>query len=60
MLKKDVEVGIILLERYSVVDNACHCRKEIVYEFFYMYTCLFTDLHVRFPFDEFTMVSSGS
>jgi len=55
MLTKDIEEGIISLERCIAIDNVCHGREGHIYDSFYMYVCLFKDTHVWLPFDEFTM-----
>ena len=39
----------------SVVDCVCHGQEGEVEGFFYMYMCHFSQLHVRLPFDDFTM-----
>ena len=39
----------------SSTENVCFGRSGIGPPFFYMYTCLFSDLHVSLPFDKFTM-----
>ena len=33
----------------------CHGREGHSHDFFYMYSTLVSDLHVRLPFDDFTM-----
>ena len=35
--------------------SVCFGRSGTSPPFFYMYTCLFSDLHVSLPFDKFTM-----
>lgn len=50
MLKKNVEVSIVFVERCSVIDSVCHDWKGFLYEFFYMYTYLFMDVHAHFSF----------
>jgi len=47
--------GAISVERCSAIDNICHGREGYHSDFFFMYVCLFTDSHVRVPFDEFTV-----
>jgi len=39
----------------STVQAVCHCREGLEGDIFYMYACMFTELHVRLPLDEFTM-----
>ncbi|QCE10931.1 hypothetical protein DEO72_LG10g2164 [Vigna unguiculata] len=46
---------IIAPERVTAVECACHGREGAAEEFFYMYMCHFSQLHIRLPFDEFTM-----
>ena len=36
-------------------ERVCHSRENGPQDFFYVYTCLFTYLHITFSFDEFTM-----
>jgi len=50
-----VPEGVLSVERCSAIDNVCHGRECHRSDFFFMYACLFTDSHVRVPFDEFTM-----
>jgi len=45
----------LFAERCTSIDNVCHGREDHDHDFFYIYRCLFTDSHVRLPFDEFTM-----
>ena len=51
----DVSRDIVSLERVSVVERACHGQEEAADKFFYMYMCHFSQLHIRLPFDDFTM-----
>jgi len=37
------------------IERVCMGRSGAGLPFFYMYTCLFSDLHVSLPFDTFTM-----
>ncbi|QCD86377.1 hypothetical protein DEO72_LG3g898 [Vigna unguiculata] len=46
---------IVVPERVTVVECVCHGRDGAVEEFFYMYMCHFSQLHIRLLFDEFTM-----
>jgi len=43
---------IISFRRAGAVDNVCESHNC---EFFYFYECYFTNLHVRFPLNEFQM-----
>jgi len=45
----------VVLKRVTTVECVCHGRDGAAEEFFYMYMCHFSQLHIRFPFDEFTM-----
>jgi len=54
-IEKGVRRDIIAPERVTAVECACHGREGAVKEFFYMYMCHFSQLHIRLPFDEFTM-----
>ena len=42
-------------ERVTAVECVCHGRERAAEDFFYMYMCHFSQLHIRLPFDEFTM-----
>jgi len=55
ILKRDVEVGIVSLERCIVTDNVSHGWEWVSPEFFYVYICLFSNTHVQLSFNEFTM-----
>ncbi|QCD78692.1 hypothetical protein DEO72_LG1g2328 [Vigna unguiculata] len=55
IFEKGARRDIVLLERVIVVECVCHNRDGAVEEFFYMYMCHFSQLHIRLPFDEFTM-----
>jgi len=46
---------MVAIERVSAVEAVCHGREGLEGDFFYMYACMFTKLHVRLPLDEFTM-----
>lgn len=51
----DVLEGALTVEWCSTVDNVCHRREDHGADFFFMCAYLFTNSHVRVPFDEFTM-----
>jgi len=55
IFEKGVKRDIIALERVTIVECVCHGREGVAEEFFYMYMCHFSQLHIRLPFDEFTM-----
>jgi len=46
---------IISFWHTRAVDNVCHVCEGDNGDFFNFYECLFTDLHVRYPLDEFQM-----
>ncbi|QCE11066.1 Transposase putative [Vigna unguiculata] len=46
---------IVAPERVTTVECVCHGREGSAEEFFYMYMCHFSQLHIWLPFDEFTM-----
>jgi len=45
----------LFAEHCTPIDNVCHGREGHSHDFFYIYPCMFTDMNVRLPFDEFTM-----
>jgi len=45
----------VVPKRVTAVECVCHGREGVVEECFYMYMCHFSQLHIRLPFDEFTM-----
>jgi len=47
----------LFAERCTPIDNVCYSREDNDHDFFYIYPCLYTDSHVRLPFDEFTSAS---
>jgi len=55
IFEKGARRDIIAPERVTVVECTCHGREGAVEEFFYMYMCHFSQLHICLPFDEFTM-----
>ena len=55
VISKGVSGDIVSLERVSAVDHVCHGQEGATEKFFYMYMCHFSQLHVRLPFDYFTM-----
>ena len=55
IFEKGARREIIAPERVIVVECACHGREGAAVKFFYMYMCHFSQLHIRLPFDEFTM-----
>jgi len=55
IFEKGARGDIIAPERVTAVECVCHGREGAAEEFFYMYMCHFSQLHIRLPFDEFTM-----
>jgi len=48
--------GALSLRRCREYETVCLSRgKKSSKDFFYFYSYLISDIHVRFPFDEFTM-----
>lgn len=53
---KGVEVkDNVSFKKACVIDNVCHGREGYPKDFFYMYITFFIQLHIRLPFDKFTM-----
>ncbi|QCE11010.1 hypothetical protein DEO72_LG10g2243 [Vigna unguiculata] len=50
-----VSRDIVSLERVSAIDRVCHGQEGATEKFFYMYMYHFSQLHVRLPFDDFTI-----
>jgi len=38
-----------------VTDRVCHGRENASHDFFFVYSTFFSNLHMTFPFDDFTM-----
>ncbi|QCE10255.1 hypothetical protein DEO72_LG10g1483 [Vigna unguiculata] len=55
IFEKGARRDIVVPERVTAVECVCHGREGAIEEFFYMYMCHFSQLHIRLPFDEFTM-----
>jgi len=55
IFEKGARRDIVVPERVNVVECICHGRDRVAEEFFYMYMCHFSQLHIRLRFDEFTM-----
>jgi len=55
VFERDASLKILSLERVSAVDCVCHEQEQAGEGFFYMYMCQFLQLHVRLPFDDFSM-----
>jgi len=50
-----VSNGAFALRRCQEYETVCLGRGKKAKDFFYFYSCLISDIHVCFPFDEFTM-----
>jgi len=55
MLKPDAPQDVIVADNCSSSKRVYHGQENGPQDFFYVYTYLFTNLHVTLPFDEFTM-----
>ena len=55
MVVPEVERGFVSTEKCSVNDRVCFGREDSEFDFFFMYSSFFTDVHVRLPLDEFTI-----
>jgi len=55
VISRGVSGDIVSLERVSAIDRVCHGQEGAAEKFFYMYMCHFSQLHIRLPFDDFTM-----
>ena len=59
VISRGVSGDIVSLERVSAIDRVCHGQEGAAEKFFYMYMCHFSQLHIRLPFDDFTMACCG-
>jgi len=55
LFERGFDLDTMIVERVSVVECVCHGREGASSDFFYMYSCMFVKLHIRLPFDAFTM-----
>jgi len=55
VLKEDASLIFFRVEPYLPTETICLGRSPTESPFFYMFSCLFSDLHVSLPFDNFTM-----
>jgi len=55
MLKPDAPQDVIVVDSCSSSECVCQGEENGPQDFFYVYTYVFTHLHVTLPFDEFTM-----
>ena len=39
----------------GVTDHVCHSRENALHNFFFVYNTFFADLHITFPFDDFSI-----
>ncbi|QCD86742.1 hypothetical protein DEO72_LG3g1268 [Vigna unguiculata] len=59
VISRGVSGDIVSLERVSAIDRVCHGQEGAAKKFCYMYMCHFSQLHIRLPFDDFTMGRIG-
>ena len=55
LLKSDVADDILAIDYCRLTDTICMGRASSDGLFFFVYSGLFSDLHVALPFDDFTM-----
>ena len=55
VLKADVTLSFFRVESCLSTETICLGRSLTESPFFYMYSCLFSDLHISLPFDNFMM-----
>jgi len=55
VLDRGTRRTIVSLEIVITIDFVCHGQEGATKGFFYMYMCHFSQLHMRVPFDDFTM-----
>jgi len=55
LFERGFDPDTMRVERVSAVECVCHGREGATADFFYVYSCMFVKLHVRLPFDNFTM-----
>jgi len=55
ILKPDASDGILAIDYCGTTDTICMGRSPLEGPFFFVYACLFSDLHVTLPLDDFTM-----
>lgn len=55
VLKADVRSSFFSVETCLPTKNVCMGRPNADPPFFYMYSCLFSDLHVHLPFNNLTI-----
>ena len=55
VLIPDTDDGILAINYFYPTDTICIGRSSSETHFFFIYSCLFSDLHVALPFDDFTM-----
>ena len=54
-MKSDVGYGIMTIQPYQPINTICMGRSPFERPFFFLYSCLFSNLHTSLPFDNFTM-----
>jgi len=55
MLKSNYPLDVVATDSCNHTDRVCHGRENGCRDLFFVYTCLFNNLHISLPFDEFTM-----
>jgi len=55
LMKPDAVDGILAVDLCHPADTICISRSPTETTFFFAYSCLFYDLHLALPFDDFTM-----
>ena len=55
VLELDVSLDVISIESCELTDVVCSTQSSTERPFFYIYACLFSDLHVSLPFDNFAV-----
>jgi len=55
MLKPNSPSNVVVANSCNRTDRVCHGRENGYKDFFFVYTCLYNDLYVIIPFDEFTI-----
>jgi len=55
ILKPDFPSDVVTINNCNHTDWVCHGRENGAHDFFFLYTCLFNDMHITLPFNEFIM-----
>ena len=54
-IESDCPIEALAVDVCGITDRVCHSRENAPHDFFFVYSTLFANLHVTFPFDNFTM-----